>query len=296
MKGMIGMNNTSLMNDIFESIDNVDMITLESEMNVINAINECCTKSLMIMENYQGNDYECFAIFQEDGIDIKTSVNTKFRKIINSINRLIKKISLKLLNFKLDRVVKHLESIPKGSSLKLKNFVFNAKSSTVVSNAGGYVFEKLQDYINNIGKFGKMFDDHDINDIISECKRHKKLLKDVDFYDREKTNVMIVPVDTVLNFYINIKRDFDTAKPIIMTIMSKLDRDALYNNDDVDENSSKLTDESIVKNERLGIALTDTFLAYVNTLYNSQKTIAYATTQTPDYVENNKHDDEKKTN
>ena len=54
-----------LTNEILSSIDNIDDCVMEAEMNVISAMINEYDKAIMIMENYNGNDYSSFDIFME---------------------------------------------------------------------------------------------------------------------------------------------------------------------------------------------------------------------------------------
>ena len=54
-----------LTNEILSSIDNIDECVMEAEMNVISAMINEYDKAIMIMENYNGNDYSSFDIFME---------------------------------------------------------------------------------------------------------------------------------------------------------------------------------------------------------------------------------------
>ena len=51
--------------EILSSIDNIDNCVMEAEMNVISAMINEYDKAIMIMENYNGDDYSSFDIFQE---------------------------------------------------------------------------------------------------------------------------------------------------------------------------------------------------------------------------------------
>ena len=90
--------------EILSSIDNIDECVMEAEINVLNAMINEYDKAIMIMENYNGNDYDCFDIFQEG---FKDEVNkpisgTKDEKIIKrilmAIPRLIATLVRKLIN------------------------------------------------------------------------------------------------------------------------------------------------------------------------------------------------------
>ena len=62
-----------LTNEILSSIDNIDECVMEAEMNVLNAMINEYDKAIMIMENYNGNDYSSFDVFME--ADESTSNN-----------------------------------------------------------------------------------------------------------------------------------------------------------------------------------------------------------------------------
>ena len=90
--------------EILSSIDNIDECVMEAELNVISAMINEYDKAIMIMENYNGNDYSSFDIFQEG---FKDEVNkpisgTKDEKIIKrilmAIPRLIATLVRKLIN------------------------------------------------------------------------------------------------------------------------------------------------------------------------------------------------------
>lgn len=75
-------------------LDNIDTVTLESELNVLGSLHDVYEKSAVIMENYTGDDYTSFAIFQESKImdDVKKqgAGQSTFKKILTFIPRLIK--------------------------------------------------------------------------------------------------------------------------------------------------------------------------------------------------------------
>ena len=110
-----------LTNEILSSIDNIDDCVMEAEMNVINAMINEYDKAIMIMENYNGNDYSSFDIFQEG---FREDVNKPIRgvkgenilkRILMAIPRLIAMIVRKVKKFfnkeKSERIVKNLETI-----------------------------------------------------------------------------------------------------------------------------------------------------------------------------------------
>ena len=110
-----------LTNEILSSIDNIDECVMEAELNVINAMINEYDKAIMIMENYNGNSYDCFDVFQEG---FKDEVNKPVRgvkgeniikRILMAIPRLIALIVKKVKKFfnkeKNERIVKNLETI-----------------------------------------------------------------------------------------------------------------------------------------------------------------------------------------
>ena len=105
-----------LTDEILSSIDNIDDCVMEAEMNVLTAMINEYDKAIMIMENYNGNDYSSFDIFMEadelyqegkigralDKIDSKLQKKdgeSIVRKILLALPRLI----MKLINFIRDK-------------------------------------------------------------------------------------------------------------------------------------------------------------------------------------------------
>ena len=105
-----------LTNEILSSIDNIDDCVMEAELNVISAMINEYDKAIMIMENYNGDDYSSFDIFQEG---FKDEVNKPvfgvkgenwFKRIGMIIPRLIAMIvnaMKKLVNKILSRPIKN---------------------------------------------------------------------------------------------------------------------------------------------------------------------------------------------
>ena len=74
--------NDSYILELCNSIDNIDIVTLESEINMIKTINESYNKASMILEHYKdigddNIDYSSFDIFSEDSIIQEESVDPK---------------------------------------------------------------------------------------------------------------------------------------------------------------------------------------------------------------------------
>ena len=74
--------------EILSSIDNIDDCIMEAELNVLNALCDEYDKALMIYENYNGDSYDCFDIFQESVI--MEDGESRFKKIISAPVNLIK--------------------------------------------------------------------------------------------------------------------------------------------------------------------------------------------------------------
>ena len=124
-----------LTNEILSSIDNIDDCIMEAEMNVLTAMINEYDKAIMIMENYNGNDYSSFDIFQEG---FKDEVNKPirgvkgenwFKRIGMIIPRLIAMIvnaMKKLVNKILSRPIKNQnkESKQKDDNKNLDNIDF----------------------------------------------------------------------------------------------------------------------------------------------------------------------------
>ena len=91
--------------DIMQSLENIENITIESEMNVIQAMADSYQKSLTILENYNGDDVDSFSIFQEaaaqesDGESTfrKTDKNGKKENIIISILKFIPRLCMLII-------------------------------------------------------------------------------------------------------------------------------------------------------------------------------------------------------
>ena len=77
--------------EILSSIDNIDDCVMEAEMNVLNALCNEYDKAIMIMENYNGDDYSSFDIFMEDGEQQskKENIIRRFIKWIKNMTNLI---------------------------------------------------------------------------------------------------------------------------------------------------------------------------------------------------------------
>ena len=85
---------------ILNDIDTIDDCMLEAEMNVLTALCDVYEKSAVILENYEGDDYSCFDIFQEGISDQlnKPVLGEKGENIIKRIILFIPRLLGKLFN------------------------------------------------------------------------------------------------------------------------------------------------------------------------------------------------------
>ena len=126
-----------LTNEILSSIDNIDECVMEAELNVINAMINEYDKAVMIMENYNGNDYSSFDIFMEadetkepkkkgllDGPIRGSKGENIIKRILLVIPRLIatlvRSIKNKWDNRKSQRLIKKIEELE--STIRLHGY------------------------------------------------------------------------------------------------------------------------------------------------------------------------------
>ena len=85
----------------------IDDCVMEAELNVINAMINEYDKAIMIMENYNGNDYSSFDIFMEDG-EQKPKKENIFKRIFKVITDLFQKFinicRRKIKYYKFDKI------------------------------------------------------------------------------------------------------------------------------------------------------------------------------------------------
>ena len=131
--------------EILSSIDNIDECVMEAELNVLNALCNEYDKAIMIMENYNGDSYDCFDIFME--ADESTSDNetptdesdTKGQKrrngilsrIIQAFKNTITKISMRILSFKFSRIIKKIEKAPDDAEFIMIKEIFEHSAEEV---------------------------------------------------------------------------------------------------------------------------------------------------------------------
>lgn len=93
-------NSTILKSSVIDAIDSVNDVVMESSIEVFGSLGTAYDKAYMILENYNGDDTDAFAIFQEAETDGATNANTSgdnngggiLSKIIHFIPNILKKI------------------------------------------------------------------------------------------------------------------------------------------------------------------------------------------------------------
>lgn len=84
------------------TIDTIEGLTLEAEMNVLVSLCECYEKQLLILEHSTTDDLSEFSVFQEEdngpADSLRTSFNNEFKKNIGKITSIPKKVIGALIN------------------------------------------------------------------------------------------------------------------------------------------------------------------------------------------------------
>ena len=150
-------------NEILSAIDNIETVTLESEMNVITAMCDAYIKSSVIMENYTGDDYSCFDIFQEGisdqlnkpvlgekGENIIKRILLFIPRLLHAIGRRIKKLwdnrKSKQLQNKIDELERKISELSEAE----KNDIVNSTSQILrEGRSRAFADEKYSEHIND---------------------------------------------------------------------------------------------------------------------------------------------------
>lgn len=107
-------------NDVMGSIDDIDHITNESDLNVLTALTYSYEKASVILENYEGDDLSSFSIFQEgtvlDEVRKQGKNDPALVRILLFIPRLIKTMITSIGKSVKDASIK--ESISKAEKAK----------------------------------------------------------------------------------------------------------------------------------------------------------------------------------
>ena len=171
--------------EILSSIDNIDECVMEAELNVLSAMCNEYDKAIMIMENYNGNSYECFDIFQESVIMEDGEQQPKKDNIIKRFIKWIKD----MINLIFDKI--------KGLWNKFRGK--NKEVETSVDVKG--LSELTNNVVNNEDKFTV-----DMRNKLSELKQNKTKMSFDEAYeiiekDMKKINDKIREIERELNRY-----------------------------------------------------------------------------------------------
>ena len=204
-----------LTNEILSSIDNIDDCVMEAEMNVLNALCNEYDKAIMIMENYNGDSYDCFDIFQEG---FKDELNKPIRgvkgenilkRILMAIPRLIALLIKKVKKFfnkeKSERIVKNLETIKRVKVKDLNKLKIRRNKKTRTNNTSTNPVETVLD--NNDQEevdLDKGSDSLEINNMVEDLVEKKVVKSNLKF-------------DVILKYF----QDCHSAGPDLFSILIK---------------------------------------------------------------------------
>lgn len=122
---------------ILNDIDTIDDCMLEAEINVLTALCDVYEKSAVILENYEGEDYSCFDIFQEGVLKdaFKEAKGSKGEMLIKRIllfiprlisaikNQIWKRIINKMANVAVDNLKAVVDAVDRGFEFPKSNSV-----------------------------------------------------------------------------------------------------------------------------------------------------------------------------
>ena len=121
------------------TIDTIEGLTLEAEMNVLISLCECYEKQLLILEYSTTDDLSEFSVFQEDdnGLadSLRASFNNEFKKSIGRITSIPKKIIGVLINL--------FNKFVRMCRRKIEEFKFNNTVHRIKRKMSQEEFEKL---------------------------------------------------------------------------------------------------------------------------------------------------------
>ena len=208
--------------DVIRSIDDINQITNESDLGVLNALYDSYEKSSIILENYEGDDLSSFSIFQEGEILDKVRKEGKddsafmriilfipriIRAMVKSIGKTVEDHPIKDIVSKADKSKKEpglLKKIMTSKPVKTISFV----TSTAAVIEVGNTFNHLKDQITEISKSSKSIDE-----LVVKRKELLESFKPTCTLDINKDDKLTVCAncnlsgfDNVFNIY---KRDID---------------------------------------------------------------------------------------
>lgn len=110
-----------LHDEIISSISYIDSCVLEADASVIDAMYQAYEKSIMLLENYDGDDLSCFDIFQQESFVMESDISDKKENIIIEILMFIPRLIMKLVklikkawdNRKIKKLTERIEQLEK---------------------------------------------------------------------------------------------------------------------------------------------------------------------------------------
>ena len=160
-------------NDVMGSIDDIDHITNESDLNVLTALTDSYEKASVILENYEGDDLSSFSIFQEgtvlDEVRKQGKDDPALVRILLFIPRLIKQMIASIGKSVKDNPIKDV--VTKADKAKkdpnlLKRIISSkpVKTITLVSSVAGAIeisstFKHMKDQIVDLANSKKSIDE-----------------------------------------------------------------------------------------------------------------------------------------
>ena len=211
---------SKLNEEILSAIDNIDAVTMESQIEVLTAIGECYHKSILLMEYYDGNDLSSFGLFQESSDENKPKRKINIiDNIINWFRKAIRSISLGLLNSKIDRLIDKLKNLPDDT-------VFMIKSKSH-KNSEGEIYAVLTQCIASIEAMTKTIENQSTNesDFDVWIQNHEKVMSLIkSMSDLENSNVSTTMSVSELISRLEIEQDgLKHVSPEIDKMLDKVD-------------------------------------------------------------------------
>ena len=240
--------------EILSSIDNIDDCVMEAEMNVLNAMINEYDKAIMIMENYNGDSYDCFDIFMEadestannnsnepkkksklDGPILGSKGENIIKRILLVIPRLIatliRSIKKKWDNRKSQQLIKKIE--------QLENLTQDQKKQLSELQEGlNETNQKVSDNTTQIHEMGKNNDLYnksvaksmdDLDSRLTSVDRQIKNLQSDVGNENTKSHQMskdlrkVVRVIDFMNGIVKTTLNFDTTKSYLQNILKMIE-------------------------------------------------------------------------
>lgn len=124
---------------MYDIIDEIDSVTMESELDVLLSMLSLYNKAMIISENYKSTE-ECdslpFSIFQESSVIMESKSESIFKKLIRIIKETFKKIveSIKKI-FKRSSKKEDIGKIKKNANSAVEDYIKNKDKSKIVKLA-----------------------------------------------------------------------------------------------------------------------------------------------------------------